>query len=268
LFRAARNDEPQTACGGQKNTGEPPSRSFPTNVFDRIARMSNGAPDPRWPKLLSLAVHEFRTPMTVVSGYIRMLLKDRAGPLSDQQRKLLEEAEKSCARLSGLVSEVSELSALEGGTAAFNRVPLDARALLTDAVAALPPMPDRETAIELSMDGAAGEVKGDATRLQRALSSVLAALRRELVTSDRLFVRASAREHHGARVLWVAVADADAIDRLAAAAPADLTTFDEWRGGCGLSLAVARRVLAAHGGQLWSPADGSKAAAVFTLPIE
>jgi hypothetical protein len=62
-------------------------------------------PDPGWPRLLSLSVHEFRTPITVVAGYIRMLLKDRAGPVSDQQRRLLEEAEKSCARLSGLVAE-------------------------------------------------------------------------------------------------------------------------------------------------------------------
>jgi signal transduction histidine kinase len=45
-----------------------------------------------------------------------------------------------------------------------------------------------------------------------------------------------------------------------------LTTFDEWRGGCGLSLAVARRVIVQHGGQLWSPASGAKAAAVVVLP--
>ena len=63
--------------------------------------MSNGTVDPRWPRLLSLTVHEFRTPMTVVAGYLRMLLKDRAGPITEQQRRLLEEAEKSCTRLVG-----------------------------------------------------------------------------------------------------------------------------------------------------------------------
>ena len=70
--------------------------------------MADAPVDPRWPKILSLTVHEFRTPMTVVAGYIRMLLKDRAGPLNDQQRRLLEEAEKSCARLTALVAEVSD----------------------------------------------------------------------------------------------------------------------------------------------------------------
>ena len=75
--------------------------------------MSSAPPDPKWSRLLGLSVHEFRTPMTVVAGYIRMLLKDRAGPLSDQQRRLLEEAEKSCGRLTALLTEVSDLSNLE-----------------------------------------------------------------------------------------------------------------------------------------------------------
>ena len=97
--------------------------------------------DPRWPKILSLSVHEFRTPVTVVAGYLRMLLKDRAGPLSDRQRRLVEEAEKSCARLSGLLAEVSDLSNLEAGTAPFNRQRTDLSQLVREAAAELPPRP-------------------------------------------------------------------------------------------------------------------------------
>src|SRR3954467_14413301 len=100
--------------------------------------------DARWPKVLSLAVHEFRTPMTVVAGYIRMLLKDRAGALTDPQRRLLEEAEKSCGRLSALVAEVSELSNLEAGTLTYNKQQTYLRAALRTAVDQLPPLPDRE----------------------------------------------------------------------------------------------------------------------------
>src|SRR6266536_2437043 len=104
--------------------------------------MSDAPVDPRWPKVLSLSVHEFRTPMTVVAGYIRMLLKDRAGPLTDPQRRLLEEADKSCARLTALLTEVSDLSNLEGGTAPFNRQAADLNRSLREAVAQLPPLAD------------------------------------------------------------------------------------------------------------------------------
>src|SRR5918993_1835481 len=102
--------------------------------------MSNGAEseDPRWHRLLSLAVHEFRTPVTVVAGYIRMLLKDRAGPLNDQQRRLLEEAEKSTGRLSGLIAEMSDLANLEAGSAPFNRSGVDVGPLVAEIIGVLP----------------------------------------------------------------------------------------------------------------------------------
>ena len=55
-----------------------------------------------YPPLLSLAVHEFRTPRQVVGGYLRMLQRDGGGPLTDRQRHMIDEAEKSCARLVAL----------------------------------------------------------------------------------------------------------------------------------------------------------------------
>lgn len=228
--------------------------------------MTDPPADPRWPRLLSLSVHEFRTPITVVAGYIRLLLKDRAGPLNDQQRRLLEEAEKSCGRLSSLLAEMSDLSNLEAGTGSFNRSSLDLTALLTDVIAELPGVPDRDVRVELSTNRAGAAIEGDPVRLKSAFTSLLTALRRELVTSDRLLVRQRTREHDGRSVSWISFGDADQIDCLERADPSSLVTFDEWRGGCGLSLAVARRVIAAHDGRVWSAAEQSKAGAVVMLP--
>ena len=132
--------------------------------------MSNEPIDPRWPRLLSLAVHEFRTPITVVAGYLRMVLKERAGPISDQQRKLLEEAEKSCGRLSALVAEMSDLSGLEAGSAPFNRAPLDLSALVQDVVAAMP-VP-QEPGVSVILEGFDGQISlsGDGHRLRTAFA--------------------------------------------------------------------------------------------------
>jgi signal transduction histidine kinase len=229
--------------------------------------MSDRPQDPRWPKILSLSVHEFRTPMTVVAGYIRMLLKDRAGPVTDQQRRLLEEAEKSCARLSALIAEMSDLGALEGGTAPLNRSPQDVVALLGEAIAGLPEMPDRDVAIRVEASAGTPKVQADPARLKNALSAVLHALRRELVATPELVVRVDERSHGGAPVAWITFADPEHIDALTALDASGLATFDEWRGGVGLSLAVARRLFNAHEGAIWSPSDGTKTAAVVALPV-
>src|SRR5262245_39376072 len=165
--------------------------------------------------------------MTVVAGYIRMLLKDRAGALNDQQRKLLEEAEKSCGRLTALLSEVSELSHLEAGTLTFNRQKTDVRSALRTAVSQLPPLTDREVPIDLRLGDGAAPVDGDPVRLAQAFTSVIAALRRELVASPRLIVE----EQSAGGAREILIGDQETIDSIRADRSSEPPTFDEWRGG-------------------------------------
>jgi signal transduction histidine kinase len=222
-----------------------------------------------------LAAHEFRSPLTVVAGYVRMMLKERAGPLTEQQRRMLEEADKSCARLSGLLAEVSELAHLESGTAPFNRSSVDLRAILTESIAALPELRDRDVTVDLAVERVNGvdvpdrlAIQGDAVRLKAAFGAIIGALRRELVTSDRLTVHVHAIDNEGRPSFRITIGEAVRIDHIVQSSE-DLATFDEWRGGNGLGLPTARRILEAHGGRLWGrSSDGpdSKATAVLVLP--
>ena len=208
--------------------------------------MTDEAIDPKWSRLLSLAVHEFRTPITVSSGYLRMVLRDKAGPITDQQRKLLEEAEKSCGRLSALVSEMSDLASLEEGKLAFNQSRVDLGRLIADEVADLPELPDRAIRVELEQPADPVEITADPNRMKMAIRALAIALRREVINGDRLIVRL----HADSGEVRIAFGEAERIDTIAAADPASLERFDEWRGGTGLSLAIARRIIDRHGGSL------------------
>jgi signal transduction histidine kinase len=221
--------------------------------------------DPRWPKLLSLTVHEFRSPLGVVSGYLHIILKERVGPLSDQQRRVLEEMEKSCARMSALLAEVSELSLLESGTAPFNKSAIELPRLLKEIIAEVPELPDRSVTIELRAETST-KVHGDAVRLKMAFTAIVVALRREIVSSDRLVIRVRTRQQEGQSLADITIAEAVRLDVFEELGPGDLAIFDEWRGGTGLSLPNARRILEAHGGRIHGLTEDGKTVAIITLP--
>lgn len=227
--------------------------------------MRSEPPDPNWPRLLGLAVHELRTPISVGSGYLRMLITSSDAALTDRQRQFVSESQKAWARMTALAEEMSILSQLEAGTYRVDRRAVAIRGLLQEVIETLPPSVEGSVEVRLTAGGDA-TVQGDAARLRMALTSVLVALRREVVSSPELLVQAAERNLDGKPACWIAIGDADHVGALAAAGREGLTTFDEWRGGSGLKLAIARRVVDAHDGAMFSPPEGTKMGAVIALP--
>lgn len=222
--------------------------------------------DTGWPRLLQFLGHELRNSLTVISGYPRMLLGGRGGPLTDTQRFMVTELDKVAAKMLGLLAEVSDVAAMESGRAAFASAPVDLRRILADAIAALPADDSYSATVVLGNGDRPMQVTGDEPRLKAAFTSLFWALRRELTDSTQLLVRSREAPFRGKPAEWIAIGDANGITALEAAAPETLTEFNECRAGSGLRLAVARRVIDHHGGAVWSPGMDAKAAAVVVLP--
>ncbi len=224
------------------------------------------ATDPKWAELLALVAHEVRSPLGVVAGYLRMLLDHQFGPLTEQQRHFLEKIKEQSGEASRVVDELSDLSQLEAGEATFNRGTLNLASVLSDSIARLPELPGRAVAVSLIADGAL-PVHGDAVRLRDAFSAILLALRRELVTSAELIVRAEARDEENVATVRIVIGAPARIEELCHLAPSGLAAFNEWRGGTGLGLPKARRIIEAHRGRVWGPRapDTKKATAEAIL---
>ena len=221
---------------------------------------------PDWPKLLSLAVHEFRTPLTVVAGYLRMLSTDRVGPLTDAQRRVIEEAERSCGKLSALLTEVSEVAHFHQGRLTFMRGPVALARVLSGITVRT--ADDRQTGVIVGDGLGDATVNGDAARLGSALSAIAAATARENFDSETLHVLPALREKNGTREALVAIGSETAAQAILAAPLDALPPFDSIRGGNGLSLVVARQVLEEHGARLFgAPGERPKAGAGIALPL-
>jgi signal transduction histidine kinase len=219
------------------------------------------------PQLVSLAVHEFRTPASVVGGYLRMLQRDADPPLSERQRRMVDEAEKSCARLVAIVGELSDIGKLDSGAIALASQPIDLFTLVGEVAELVHEASDREVRLELRGPATGASVTGDGTRLRAAFDAIFRAILREkpgpaTVVADR---RTVVRDGRGAAV--VVVADADRVQQ---AYDSPSGAFDDRRGGLGLALPLARRVIERHGGALWSPAGdeaAARGAALVSLPL-
>src|SRR5947207_2725150 len=80
----------------------------------RTPGSTNTSPE-SYPKLISLAVHELRTPASVVGGYLRMLQREGEAALSPRQLKMVDEAAKSCARIVALIAELGDIGKMDAG---------------------------------------------------------------------------------------------------------------------------------------------------------
>lgn len=235
-------------------------------------------PDPRPPvaKLLSLGAHEMRTPISVVAGYLKMLLGERGLSLTPDQRKLVELADRSARRVMELTNELSELARLESAQAPFNRGHVAIGALLAE-VARSHGDPDRHVTVELigSLDQVV--VFADAHRLRLAFEAIVDAVVREAARDERVIVDCQVRPRGDGpppapagdgRGVFVQAVEARHGATLFGPPSHAVAPFDEWRGGLGLRLPIARRVIEAEGGEVWSPLDRERASGIaLVLPV-
>lgn len=71
-------------------------------------------------EFISIASHQLRTPLTVIKGYISMMLEGSFGPLTDQENDSLKKVYESNERLIQLVENLLDISRIESGRLEFN----------------------------------------------------------------------------------------------------------------------------------------------------
>jgi hypothetical protein len=198
---------------------------------------------------LSRMSYELRTPLTSIGGFGEMLQAGYAGKLSEQQQGYVNAIMDSVGVLGRQIDNVLDLAQGEAGSLVVERAPVDVRQLLDRALAdaqALAAAEKVELVGNISPD--LGRIDGDAPRLSRLVAGLL---------DNAVRYTAPARKADG-RVLLHATGDGRAVEIIVSdngpgmpEAVAAVTKGQQaGTASGGIGLALARQLVAAHGGTM------------------
>lgn len=123
---------------------------------------------------LARAVHDFRAPLTALSGYCGLLLAEPLGPLSESQKEVLRRMQHSTRRLSRMASAMFQLSV---GRQVKQRPGLqkgDIRACLDQAMHEIGPFADeKRIAVTAHMEPCEEPLYIDAEQIEQVLINIL-----------------------------------------------------------------------------------------------
>src|SRR5437763_12662083 len=96
-------------------SGAEACRSAVRRFGDRAIRynLAPTMPESRFPRLVSLACHDLRTPLATIYGFARTLT--RAGELDERSSRFLRMIEEASEQMTGLLDELGTAARIQGG---------------------------------------------------------------------------------------------------------------------------------------------------------
>jgi PAS domain S-box-containing protein len=218
-------------------------------------------------EFLAVLSHELRAPLQGVLGWVSLLRDQRLD--ATQQLRALQAIERSTHLQTQLINDLLDVSRIIGGRLTVDSRPLDLAAAVREAIDHLRPS---ATAHGVTLDASVadcGVTLGDPDRLRQVLGNLLSNAIKFTPRGGTVSVRC---ERDGGDIV-VAVEDTGE-----GIAPEFLPlVFERFRqadssssrrhGGLGLGLAIARRLVELHGGEIRAESDGVGRGARFTVRL-
>ncbi|MDH3522281.1 MAG: HAMP domain-containing histidine kinase [Acidobacteriota bacterium] len=214
---------------------------------------------------LSHVSHELNTPLVAMRETNQLVLDGLAGPLTGEQRRMLELNRDGALRLSAMIGRILDLSRLEAGAMEYAFAPHELGALLETAVDEFSATArERGIALELALPGRDVLARCDRDRLLQVLANLLANALKFAPAGSRVRVALEAPAEPAARPPWSATGHVQraliTVSDEGPGVPPELreTIFEKFHRGAGppargfgLGLAISREIVTAHGGRIW-----------------
>lgn len=223
---------------------------------------------------ISAVSHELRTPLTSIKGYAAILMAGKLGEVPEAVHQRLEKINTHSDNLVGLINNLLDISRIESGRTTMNMTRCHLRKIIDNVSDLLTPqMKDKNIQWLENYDGRIPELFLDASQTERIFINLVGNATKFTPKGGTITVEAKwvPEKNH----VKVTVSDTGIGIR-----EEDLTRlFEEFyrvdneinqvAKGTGLGLALAKKIVQAHGGDMWVTSQwGQGTTFHFTLPLK
>jgi len=214
--------------------------------------------------------HELRTPLNAILGYSELMLDNIYGPVPEKMHRVLERVQINGQHLLGLINEVLDLTKIEAGQFSLSISDYSMGAVIDSVFRAVESLAaEKHLQLRADVPSTLPSGRADERRLTQVLLNLVGNAIK-FTDSGEVVIQAGATEDS----LVVSVKDTgpgisledqkkifDEFQQASTSAP-------QLKGGTGLGLASAKRIIEIHGGRLWVDSkQGEGATFTFTIPI-
>lgn len=218
----------------------------------------------------SMVSHELRTPLSIIIEGVKLVSDGSCGPLSEEQKKYLDTAERNADRLGRLINDVLDLQKFDAGMMKFNMQENDINKIALEVKSSMETLAAKNgLKLESQIDETIPKFKFDADRITQVVTNLL---NNSLKFTEKGKIIISTGIHDNQVI--VSVTDTgtgikqEDLPKLFNKFTQILTGKHRKTGGSGLGLAICKEIVIGHGGKIWAESkfeEGTKIS--FTLPL-
>ena len=213
--------------------------------------------------------HDLRNPMTSIRGFLKFLLDNVGGPLTDQQRKMVEIMDRASLRLLNMINDILDLAKLESGRIELNLSDTNLNEIANKVIELLQPqIVKKNIKINIVTENEIPVIKSDSGLIERVINNLVGNAIK--FTPEEGTITISMKDKQD-RVEISVIDTGEGI-------PKEFINkiFDKFgqvtgqrKGGTGLGLTICKYIVEAHKGKIWVESElGKGSKFTFYIPKE
>ncbi len=238
-----------------------------TSALEEVQRISKTKSE-----FISAVSHELRTPLTSIKGYASILMTGKVGTVPEKVRERLEKINKHTDNLVALINNLLDISRIESGRVEMKFLEHDIPSIIANVHDLLiPQMRDKNIQFVTNFDEPLPNVFMDSGQIERVFINLI----NNAIKFTPISGTITAKVTHDKQKVTVGIADTgigikeEDVKKLFTEFYRVDNEINQNVKGTGLGLALVKKIVEAHGGQIWVTSKVSVGTCFyFTLPTE